>query len=200
MQSWELFSIPIHVFSCEAIDTGSKACRRGRGYMSRIWPSLRWNERVFSSKLSRSASAAPEMLSHSRMQDPRGDPGRKSLCTFSSNNQREKMSEWREGRCVSIRCLYAHAFFTQHYMPALIDNDVNRYTIIERPQHVRFSINGSEMSYTSTSVTRAVLATQTSENIEEFRMHWLPWGTHRKEWPFGTAILNARFNGLERPF
>ena len=61
------FALPTQVFSFVATETGSKALRTGAGYTCRICPSLRWNERVFSSSLSRSLVAAPDIFSQSRI-------------------------------------------------------------------------------------------------------------------------------------
>ena len=62
-----LFALPTQVFSFVATETGSKAFRTGAGYTCRICPSLRWKERVFSSSLSRSLVAAPDIFSQSRI-------------------------------------------------------------------------------------------------------------------------------------
>ena len=62
-----LFALPTQVFSFVATETGSKALRTGAGYTCRICPSLRWKERVFSSSLSRSLVAAPDIFSQSRI-------------------------------------------------------------------------------------------------------------------------------------
>ena len=62
--------LPTQVFSFVATETGSKALRTGAGYTCRICPSLRWNERVFSSSLSRSLVAAPDIFIQSRIHWP----------------------------------------------------------------------------------------------------------------------------------
>ena len=84
------FALPTQVFSFVATETGSKAFRTGAGYTCRICPSLRWKERVFSSSLSRSLVAAPDIFSQSRIHplEPVGknNPSVVSRCLFHMFN------------------------------------------------------------------------------------------------------------------
>ena len=71
--------LPTQVFSFAATETGSKAFKTGAGYTCRICPSLRWNERVFSSSLSRSLVAAPDIFSQLRIHWPGETVNRKGV-------------------------------------------------------------------------------------------------------------------------
>ena len=77
---------------------------RVRGTRVEICPSLRWNERVFSSSLSRSLVAAPDIFSQSRIHWPGeivNEKQKQSLLHFGKNSGKIVLQRW-QAACFSF--------------------------------------------------------------------------------------------------